>query len=75
MTQEAVHESPTRGAVRDGQLAPVTCGVCGCRLEAGPEGAQAWFHYGRLGERDARGCRVACVEAAHDAGGRARLAA
>jgi hypothetical protein len=71
--------SPSRGsrAVRDGQLAVVTCAVCGCRLESGSEnGQRAWFHFGRLGGRDARGCRVACVEAAHDAFGReVRLAA
>jgi hypothetical protein len=58
-------------AVRDGQAAPVTCGSCGCRLEyAGPSGTEAWFHYGRMGGRDARGCRVACIDAPHDAHGR-----
>ncbi|NJD28290.1 MAG: hypothetical protein FIA92_08325 [Chloroflexi bacterium] len=58
-------------AVRDGQAAPVTCGSCGCRLEyAGPSGTAAWFHYGRMGGRDARGCRVACIDAPHDAHGR-----
>ena len=63
-------------AVRDGQLAPVTCEACGCRLEAvGHDETAAWFHFGRGGGRDARGCRVACIEAAHDAGGRAALAA
>jgi hypothetical protein len=63
-------------AVRDGQLAPVTCEACGCRLEAvGRPDAAAWFHFGRGAGRDARGCRVACVDAAHDAGGRAALAA
>lgn len=61
-------------AVRDGQGGPVTCGACGCRLQAtGGPGAEAWFHYGRLGGRDARGCRVACVDAPHDALGRAPL--
>jgi hypothetical protein len=58
-------------AVRDGQIAPVTCGTCGCRLEyAGATGTEAWFHYGRMGGRDARGCRVACIDAPHDAHGR-----
>jgi hypothetical protein len=63
-------------AVRDGQLAPVTCEACGCRLESvGQPGAEAWFHFGRGGGRDARGDRPACIEAAHDAGGHASLAA
>jgi len=63
-------------AVRDGQLVPVTCEACGCRLEVvGRADASAWFHFGRGGGRDARGCRVACVDAAHDAGGHASLAA
>lgn len=54
-------------AVRSGQLAPVTCSACGCRLE--PAG-DAWFHFGPLAGRDARGCRVTCAEVAHDASGR-----
>jgi hypothetical protein len=29
-----------------------------------------WFHFNPLGGRDARGCRVNCVDAAHDASGR-----
>lgn len=59
-------------SVRDGQSAPVTCGACGCRLQyAGATGTEAWFHYGRMGGRDARGDRVACIDAPHDAHGRA----
>ena len=54
-------------AVRDGQGAPVTCAACGCRLSATGE---AWFHFNPLGGRDARGCRVNCADAAHDAAGR-----
>lgn len=62
-------------AVRDGRSAPVTCAECGCRLEAvGHPGAEAWFHFNPLAGRDARGCRVGCVDAAHDALGRAALA-
>jgi hypothetical protein len=53
-------------AVRGGRSGPVTCATCGCRLEP-VDGA--WFHFGRLGGRDARGCRVACVESAHGADG------
>lgn len=55
-------------AVRGGQGAPVTCASCGCRLAATGE---TWFHFNPLGGRDARGCRVACADAAHDATGRA----
>lgn len=55
-------------AVRDGQGAPVTCAACGCRLT---RTGDAWFHFNPLGGRDARGCRIACADAAHDAGGRA----
>jgi hypothetical protein len=55
-------------AVRAGQLAPVTCAACGCRLAATGE---AFFHFNPLSGRDARGCRVACADAAHDAAGRA----
>jgi hypothetical protein len=63
-------------AVRDGQIAVVTCEACGCRLEAGGDtGGESWFHFGRMGGRDARGCRVACVDAAHDGDGRVALAA
>jgi hypothetical protein len=64
--------SPVR-VVRDGQMAPVTCGACGCRLDhAGPD---AWFHFGRFAGRDARGCRVDCVDMSHDALGRPQVQA
>jgi hypothetical protein len=76
MTNDIFSEGPPRSAVRDGQIAPVTCDACGCRLESvGPSGREGWFHFGRMGGRDARGCRVACVELEHDASGRAALAA
>ena len=62
-------------AVRDGHDAPVTCAACGCRLQGvGPEGNEAWFHFRPLGGRDARGCRVACVDAAHYTAGQPALA-
>lgn len=58
-------------AVRDGQLVPVTCESCGCRLEPVAAGdGVAWFHYGRMAGSDARGDRPGCVDAAHDSGGR-----
>ena len=72
-----INELPrVQRAVRDGQIAPVTCTACGCRLEASGTADEApWFHFGRLGGRDARGCRTACIEAPHDLTGRAILAA
>jgi len=76
MTNDIFSEGPPHAAVRDGQIAPVTCDACGCRLESvGPSGKEGWFHFGRMGGRDARGCRVACVELEHDATGRASRAA
>jgi hypothetical protein len=54
-------------AVRDGQGAPVTCAACGCRLASTGD---VWFHYNPIAGRDARGCRIACADAAHDATGR-----
>ena len=56
-------------AVREGQWAPVTCAVCGCRLEDS-RGA-GWRHFNPLAGRDARGCRVDCADLVHDATGRA----
>jgi hypothetical protein len=32
---------------------------------------EAWFHFNPIAGRDARGCRVACADAAHDSTGRA----
>ena len=62
--------------VRDGQIAAVTCAACGCRLEASGTSDEApWFHFGRLGGRDARGDRPVCIDAAHDRSGQPILAA
>jgi len=58
-------------AVRDGHAAPVTCASCGCRLVVAGE---VGFHFNPLAGRDARGCRVACSDAAHDLSGRPLLA-
>jgi hypothetical protein len=57
-------------AAWDGRNGPVTCQTCGCRLTSADG---EWFHFGALAGRDARGCRVACVELPHDASGRAEL--
>ena len=54
-------------AVRDGRLAPVTCAACGCRLA---ESRDAFVHFQGFAGRDARGCRIDCAEAMHDATGR-----
>jgi hypothetical protein len=62
-------------AVRDGQIAVVTCAACGCRLELSPSMDGSWRHFGAIGGRDARGCRTACVEAPHDALGRSAIPA
>jgi len=59
--------SRSASAVRDGHGAPVTCATCGCRLT---QTGDAYFHFNPLGGRDARGCRVDCAAAAHDATGR-----
>lgn len=62
---------PTR-AVRAGQLVPVTCAACGCRLEGRREGDPAldegwtsWWHFRGGPFRDARGCTVACIGLEH----------
>jgi hypothetical protein len=63
MLHQSDSETSRFVAVRDGQSAPVTCSACGCRLEAADG---TWRHFNPLGGRDARGCRVACVDADHD---------
>jgi len=53
---------------------PVTCATCGCRLESDSASSPtSWTHFGPLGGRDARGCRVDCVDLPHDAHGRVLL--
>jgi hypothetical protein len=54
-------------AVRDGQLVPVTCAACGCRLASSGD---AFVHFSPIGGRDARGHRIECADAPHDATGR-----
>jgi hypothetical protein len=63
-------------AVRDGQIVAVACAACGCRLEpSGTADEAPWFHFGRLGGRDARGDRPVCIDAPHDRSGLPILAA
>ena len=51
----------------------VVCDACGCRLatresadDAGFTGSRSWYHFAGSAGHDARGCTVACVDAAHD---------
>jgi hypothetical protein len=67
MLQQSDPEIKVTIAVRDGQGAPVTCAACGCRLASAGD---AFVHFNPLAGRDARGCRIACADAAHDASGR-----
>ncbi len=67
MLQQTESEITATLAVRDGQGAPVTCAACGCRLTAAGD---AFVHFNPLAGRDARGCRIPCADAAHDASGR-----
>ncbi len=59
----------------DARGGPITCSACGCRLERAADGEEMWFHFAPFGGRDARGCRVDCVGAPHNARGRALIAA
>jgi len=54
---------------------PVTCASCGCRLQSPNDGQDAWRHFGALGGRDARGCRVDCVDKPHNSRGRVLVTA
>lgn len=66
--------SPHPHAARPGSHArrlasgTVVCAACGCRLTTrdsilGADGS--WWHFAGRSGRDARGCTVDCVEAAH----------
>lgn len=61
-----VERDLTAFSVREGRLAPVTCVACGCRLERRDD---TWWHFAGGGDRDARGCIVACAEQPHYAPG------
>jgi hypothetical protein len=69
MTYPAFDTSGIPGS-SEPQSGPVTCASCGCRLEPSSDGRPAWFHFAPIAGRDARGCRVACADSAHDASGR-----
>lgn len=51
----------------------LTCAVCGCRLtprtslaDGGEQGLDsAWRHFAGMSGKDARGCRVACMDEPH----------
>jgi len=61
-----VETQVTAFSVREGRIAPVTCVVCGCRLAQRDDGT--WWHFSGHGNRDARGCIVACAEQPHYGG-------
>ena len=68
------HEDAESLSVSRGRV-PVTCAACGCRLEAATGARDGEYrHFGPLGGRDARGCRVDCVTLVHDGSGRPVLA-
>lgn len=52
---------------RPGAQGPVTCNVCGCRLEQKTN--DSFGHFSPAEQRDARGCLVSCVEMSHDRAG------
>jgi len=67
---------PMEGFMRASVDGPVVCGSCGCRLQppatsydSDGEQAGAWRHFEGLPGRDARGCRIGCVDLAHDRDG------
>jgi hypothetical protein len=49
----------------------VVCEACGCRLTTRDTAddvgfsPRSWYHFGGSAGRDARGCAIACAEAAH----------
>ena len=81
MSEQSHLERPANGpalAEREPDGSVLTCSVCGCRLTArertfgmGPDAA--WRHFSGGTGRDARGCRVDCVDEPHRmaSGGRA----
>jgi hypothetical protein len=69
MTYPAFDSNGALGAVEP-RTGPVTCASCGCRLERSGDDRAAWFHFSPMAGRDARGCKVACADSAHDAAGR-----
>ena len=74
MTYPAFDTSHIAEAI-DGRSGPITCSACGCRLQRAATGEEIWFHFAPMGGRDARGCRIDCADAAHDAHGRALVTA
>ena len=66
------HGAPAASATRVG-ADTVVCGACGCRVEAREPaggardaGGRTYYHFAGAPGRDARGCAVACADAAHD---------
>jgi hypothetical protein len=62
----AVRGGLTAGrAVRPEGSQVVACERCGCRLTT-DAGTGSWVHFSGIPGSDARGCRVECVELAHE---------
>jgi hypothetical protein len=65
-------ESRPRAIRREGSVV-LTCAACGCRLtpreslaDGGGHGPDAaWRHFWGAPGRDARGCRLACIDLPH----------
>ena len=70
---ERVEDGAPPRAISREEGAALTCSACGCRLTAreslrdsGIYGADAaWRHFPGMGDRDARGCLVECMDLAH----------
>ncbi|HEY1168775.1 MAG TPA: hypothetical protein VGE81_07380 [Candidatus Limnocylindrales bacterium] len=70
---EPVGETPYPRAIHRDESFVLTCAACGCRLTPresladggllGPDAA--WRHFWGLPGRDARGCRVECIDMPH----------
>jgi hypothetical protein len=70
---EPVGETPYPRALHRDESFVLTCAACGCRLTPresladggllGPDAA--WRHFWGLPGRDARGCRVECIDMPH----------
>jgi hypothetical protein len=74
MTYPAFDTSHIAGGL-NARGGPITCDVCGCRLQRSADGEELFFHFAPVNGRDARGCLVACAEAPHNALGRPLVAA
>jgi hypothetical protein len=83
MSEEQRLDRPASGpalAEREPDGSVLTCSACGCRLTprertAGIGPDAAWRHFAGAFGRDARGCRVDCVDEPHTMASAYRAAA